>query len=207
MTFCGTICLFLFFFAPLFARGDDTVSVPDESPTMRCDGGICVLNTAGTDFELSAELLEKHIGPNVTIINTEEYHGDGFSIRKGVVAVRNADEAARLSSALLNRTAVLDHTVYVNHENSETRFTQSIADAQDDAVIGLVNVDRPIPDPDTRFASLEQDPMLGVIPSGLRSEIDPASLIPSPTEGCDSSRCVLIIPVSITVAVDLDTGF
>ncbi|KAI4248262.1 MAG: hypothetical protein L6R42_009340 [Xanthoria sp. 1 TBL-2021] len=161
---------------------------------MRCDGGICVLNTDGTDFELSAELLEKHIGPNVTIINTEEYHGDGFSIGKGVVAVRNADEAARLSSALLNRTAVLDHTVYVNHQNSETRFTQSIADAQDDPVIGLVNVDRPIPDPDTRFTSLEQDAVLGVIPSGLRPEIDPASLIPSPTEGCDNSRCVLIIP-------------
>ncbi|CAL8585158.1 hypothetical protein XPA_010738 [Xanthoria parietina] len=191
MTLCGTLCLFLSLFAPVFADGDDTVSVPDEFPTLRCDGGYCELNTAGTNFEPSAELLEKQIGPKVIIINTEEYSGDGFSIGPGVIAVRNADEAARLSDALLHRTATLDDTVY---QKSETLFTQNILDAHDDAVIGLVNVERPSPDPDTRFASLEQDPMLGAIPTDLRSEIDPASLIPSPTDDCDESKCVKIIP-------------
>ncbi|KAL8915130.1 MAG: hypothetical protein Q9172_006950 [Xanthocarpia lactea] len=62
--------------------------------------------------------------------------------------------------------------------------------------IGHMIMERPIPDPDTGFKDLSQDSLLAAIPAGLRSEVNPASLIPSSTGDCKPSpaRCVLVIP-------------
>ncbi|KAI4257852.1 MAG: hypothetical protein L6R42_005426 [Xanthoria sp. 1 TBL-2021] len=189
MTTYGTIYLFLSYFAPLFVLGDDNVPISNEAPVLRCDGGICTLNTTGTNFELSAELLEKQIGPDVVIINQEEHFGKD-SFKEGVIIVAYTHDVTRVSSALLSKTAVVDFGVY----HQQTGFTQNLLDSPDGTVIGVVKVARPIHDPDTRFASLAQDPLLAGIPIGLRSEVDPAALIPSPTKGCDTNRCVAIIP-------------
>lgn len=50
--------------------------------------------------------------------------------------------------------------------------------------LGYLIVEPPAQDPDTFFESLVQDPLLGGILTGLRSQVDPAIVIPSPTPGC-----------------------
>ena len=64
--------------------------------------------------------------------------------------------------------------------------------------LGLLMVDRPVPDPDTRFDSLANGPHLDSLPEDIRAKVDLASLIPSPTKGCRSDEYVYIFPVSMT---------
>ncbi|KAL8895053.1 MAG: hypothetical protein Q9192_003877 [Flavoplaca navasiana] len=189
MAFYITLYVFLFYFVPMIAFGDDTTVATKNSPGVQCEDGLCVLKTTDTNFELPAELLEKHIGPDVIIINQEEYNGDGFAIGKGVVAVDGLEEQARLVSAILSNAAILKPFVYPNDSRNRRDFLQVIKDSRNDTTLGIVNVDRPTPDPDTRFTILAEDPVLDGIPADLRSEIDPVALIPSPTEGCDINKC------------------
>ncbi|KAL9627052.1 MAG: hypothetical protein Q9204_006844 [Flavoplaca sp. TL-2023a] len=178
----------LFYFVPMIAFGDNTTVATKNSPGVNCEYGVCVLKTTGTDFELAAEMLEKNIGPDVIIINLNETLGDIFSIGRGVVVVGDPEELARLVSAILSKTAILDPFVYTN-EGNRRGFLKNIRDSRDGTVLGVVNVDRPTPDPDTRFAILAEDPVLDGIPADLRLEIDPVALIPSSTEGCDINKC------------------
>ncbi|KAL8670072.1 MAG: hypothetical protein Q9168_005367 [Polycauliona sp. 1 TL-2023] len=190
MTVDGLTYLLLFYSILLSALSDDNTPSPKDSPGIRCDGGICVLKTTDTNFELPAELLETHIGPDIIIINLDEYHEDGFSIGLGVIAVKDTGNMDKLVSSILSKTATVKNEVYPTGRY----FTKNINDSRDGTIIGIVNVPRPIPDPDTRFASLAQDPLLAGVPGGLRSELDPAVLIPSPTDGCDINKCIAIIP-------------
>ncbi|KAI4185937.1 MAG: hypothetical protein LQ346_005781 [Caloplaca aetnensis] len=65
-----------------------------------------------------------------------------------------------------------------------------ILDSKNGADFGVLYVNRPTPDPDTQFQSLLDQPLIAGIPRGLRSEVDPASLIPlpTPTEGCHNRK-------------------
>ncbi|KAL8876215.1 MAG: hypothetical protein Q9198_005551 [Flavoplaca austrocitrina] len=181
----------------MIALGDDITAATKKSPAVQCEDGLCVLKTTDTDFELPAALLEKHIGPDVIILNHDEYHGDLSD--KGVVMVNGQEEVARLVSAIRSKTAILDPIVSIpfqGRRNRKGRFIQSIMDSRNDKTLGIVEVDRPKPDPETRFAILAEDPALDGIPTDLRSEIDPVALIPSPTKRCNIDECVVIFPVS-----------
>lgn len=196
--------LFLFYSILMIAFGDDTTIATKGSPSIQCDYGICVLKTTDTDFEISTELLEKHIGPDVIILNQDEFHGDAFAIGKGVIAANGTDTINKLISAILGKTAILDTYIYTMVYRNQKRFLQRIWDSKDDTLVGALDdtlvgaviLDRPTPDPETRFASLAEDQVLAKIPAELRSRLDPVALIPSPTESCDISRCVGFIPVS-----------
>ena len=199
MAFYITAYVFLFSFVPMIALGDDTTVSTKNSPGVHCEDGMCVLKATDANFELPAELLEKHIGPDVIILDQDEYKGDSSSLVRGVVKVNGQEEIARLVSAILSETAILDPIVSIpfqGRRNRKGRFIQSIVDSRNDKTLGIVEVDRPTPDPDTRFAILAEDPALDGIPTDLRSEIDPVALIPSPTKRCNIDECVVIFPVS-----------
>ncbi|KAL8887424.1 MAG: hypothetical protein Q9215_005002 [Flavoplaca cf. flavocitrina] len=79
------------------------------------------------------------------------------------------------------------------------RFARYILAPDDHHAIGFTYVDRPVPDPDTLFDSFAQDPLLANIPKSLHPEINPASLLPQPTEGCSEdkdgeNKCLVVIP-------------
>ncbi|KAL8992352.1 MAG: hypothetical protein Q9169_007163 [Polycauliona sp. 2 TL-2023] len=190
MTVYGLTLLLLFYFTLSFALGDGTASGRKNSPTVSCDGGICVLKTTDTDFELSVELLERHVGPDVVIVNTDEYPGDGFSIGLGVIIVTDAAGVDTLASAILRKAAVLEEGVI----KIPPYFVQLIRNLEYGNMAGILRVERPTSDPDARFESLAQDSLLAGIPEGLRSVLDPEALIPTPTDGCDTNKCVAIIP-------------
>ena len=64
--------------------------------------------------------------------------------------------------------------------------------------IGYMITTPPNPDPLSQLGDLTQGPLLNGVPAGLRSEVNPAVQVPSPTQGCKiSSGCRLNIPVSI----------
>lgn len=190
----GAKYLLIIYACLLPARGDHTVPSPDGLPILRCDGGRCNFNTTDTNLELPAEFLEKKIGPNVVIINREKTPHCCKPPVGGIV-VDNADQVARLYSAFLSKTAVLDDYIHF-HDDASRYYTKTLFNSQDGTAIGVAEVPRPIDDPDTRFASLAQDPILAAMPTGLRSAIDPAALIPSPIDGCSTNKCFMIIPVS-----------
>ncbi|KAL8833444.1 MAG: hypothetical protein Q9176_007984 [Flavoplaca citrina] len=188
----------------MIAFGDNTTVATKGSPSIQCEDGICILKTTDTDFEISTELLEKYIGPDVIIINLDEFHGDALALAKGVITAYGTGTGTinKLISAILDNTAILDKVIYAIVDRNQKNFGQKILDSRDDTVaevlddtvVGSVILDRPIPDPDTRFASLAGDPVLAEVPADLRSRLDPVALIPSPTEGCDINRCVGFIP-------------
>ncbi|KAL8856108.1 MAG: hypothetical protein Q9178_007233 [Gyalolechia marmorata] len=190
----GTKYILIIYAYSLSSRGDDTALSPDGLPILRCDGGFCDFNTTDTNLELPADFLEKKIGPNVVIVNGEKFPKCCTPTAVGAIGVDNADQVARVHSAFLSKTAILDVHIYSQGEAPSTWYTQNLLDSQDGTVIGLVNVPRPIDNPDTRFASLAQDPILAGMPTGLRSAIDPAALIPSPTDGCTTNKCFMVIP-------------
>ncbi|KAL8981547.1 MAG: hypothetical protein Q9205_003704 [Flavoplaca limonia] len=204
MAFYSMVYVFLFYFVPMIAFGDNTTVATKGSPSIQCEDGICILKTTDTDFEISTELLEKYIGPDVIIINLDEFHGDALALAKGVITAYGTGTGTinKLISAILDNTAILDKVIYAIVDRNQKNFGQKILDSRDDTVaevlddtvVGSVILDRPIPDPDTRFASLAGDPVLAEVPADLRSRLDPVALIPSPTEGCDINRCVGFIP-------------
>ncbi|KAL8669397.1 MAG: hypothetical protein Q9168_006009 [Polycauliona sp. 1 TL-2023] len=59
--------------------------------------------------------------------------------------------------------------------------------------LGYLVVEPPVPDPDTLFDTVAQDPLLAGLPSDLRSKVDPALVIPSPTTGCQRQKCFQFI--------------
>lgn len=58
---------------------------------------------------------------------------------------------------------------------------------------GYLIMEPPVPDPDTLFESIAHDPLFAGLPSGLRSNLDPALVIPSPTIGCQRTKCFQFI--------------
>lgn len=77
-----------------------------------------------------------------------------------------------------------------------THFERWISDLHSGGILGVILVDRPIPDPDTLFGELVNSSSLAGIPEGLRLKVDPEYMIPSPTKDCNKSACIAIIPVS-----------
>ena len=118
----------------------------------------------------------------------------------GDIIVFKADYVSKVSTATLSEDIMTEDSYDSNGSLRKifVRFFSSLTVSNPPAAvyIGFLVIERPIPDPDTRFESLAHDPLLSRIPSGLRALADPNLLIPAPTEGCASTKCFVIIPVS-----------
>ncbi|KAL8725197.1 MAG: hypothetical protein Q9166_007505 [cf. Caloplaca sp. 2 TL-2023] len=136
---------------------------------------------------MAGEPLAGHITPDtVVLINSRNFSGS----RTGDIVIHNEQFISRLKSAELGTTLF---------RPSEDEFWRYITDPHDGTEIGYMNMKRPIPDPDTRFESLAQDPLLAGIPTALRSEVNPASLVPTATRSCGPTEieCILVVPVNV----------
>ncbi|KAI4267096.1 MAG: hypothetical protein LQ337_008520 [Flavoplaca oasis] len=118
---------------------------------------------------------------NISLVDANGF----FSNRTGDIGLFKSDYESYLDSAVLGTTILRDHD----------RFSGWITNTDGDD-IGHMNVERPVPDPETLFHDLVQDSLVAAIPTALRSEVDPNSLIPSPTQGCESkpTECYIVIP-------------
>ncbi|KAL8686091.1 MAG: hypothetical protein Q9218_007353 [Villophora microphyllina] len=168
-----------------------STAVSSTTRAAHCNAdGICATDTGD---HYSAEPLEDYLSPDSTIrIKTEL---KSMTARYGDILVNEAEDIPRIRSAML-LTAISRMTW------TPVLFGRVIADSYDGKGIGYMIVDRPIPDPDTRFGTLANDTLLAGMPSDLRSLVDPRSLIPSPTKGCNVSECIMIIPVCVPESHD-----
>ncbi|KAI4238230.1 MAG: hypothetical protein L6R40_005770 [Gallowayella cf. fulva] len=137
----------LFCFVSGLAIQDETAPARRGSPTIRCEQGVCILKTTDTGFELSRELLDKHIGPDVIVVIQKEYHGEALSTGKGAIIVKDTQGV---------------------YANKNSVFVQNIRSSQDDTVLAIAIVDPLVPDPDMFLASVAQDAIMAGIPTDLR---------------------------------------
>lgn len=133
----------------------------------------------------------EHVAPDAAIFN-----GTNISLAReeGIITAsfRPTEVMAELRASLLGKV------VYRAGDRSD----RNKMDQQEDRTIGFMHLARPVPDPDTRFESLAQDPLRTGIPVGRCSAVNPASSIPLHTGGCLTTKYgeagrLLIIPVSI----------
>lgn len=148
------------------------------------------------------EPLTRYIPPGANI--TDLVHQENSPALVGNIVVNDA------SAILYLDTAVLQATMFPRPSDDQFIrfiFNKSVVDyggswgymARDQPSLGYMYMKRPVPDPQSVLKDLAQDPFLAGVPTNLRSEVNPASLIPSSTEGCAAfpTKCVLVIPVRI----------
>ena len=164
--------------------------IQGDIPLGRCEDGVCETENGRL---IPGQYLKDFIGPNATIFSAIEYMQGPDLARIGDILILIPSLKPMLPSAFL---AGMMYKSKGNFANGP-RFLRNIRDIRSGSSIGFVVVERPIPDPDTRFENLSSDSMLAAIPNGLRPWVDPASLVPSSTKGCATSKCIAIIPVSI----------
>lgn len=171
--------LFLFYLAPSFIRCHNSVSPLKGPPFYQCFPELCWVDHEGSG-NMSGDALSGHIAPDANISLW-----DAYSTRPGDIVLNDHIES-RLDSAVLG-TTILRYS---------DRYVRYITD-KEGVDIGTLNIERPVPDPGTLFSDLAQDSLLAGVPTGLRSEVDPESLVPSPTEACGSriTKCSVIVPV------------
>ena len=150
--------------------------------SVACGVGMCRFNTKSDT--------------NYIIINHAEYTGATY--RKGPRDVVVHTDTKRDMDKLVDRLYTNSSSISSIVNRNKTRFWRSIIDIQNGYnsmnPLGQIYINRPIPNPDMRFSTLANDPMLGKVPPSLRARIDPASIIPPATEDCQS-KCVRIISV------------
>lgn len=181
------ICLFCL--VPSIVLGYNSVP-PSTGPGIAdCFPELCWVDAKGSGF-MAGEPLAGHLTPHTKISINNGWPTN----RTGEIVLDKPEYEAHLGTAVLGRTILL----YPAFD----RFKRYITDSAGKD-IGFMNMERPVPDPDTRFQKLAQDPLLDSIPKGLRSALDPASLIPSRTESCGTkpTNCFLVIPVSVTTSL------
>lgn len=204
-----TAYTFLFCFLPLlvltevmFPTATSFVSLETGGPFARCDGfGLCEKSDGGVCF---GETMEKHLFPhailleiNGTIYSYEDSMKstkiiDRSQLQIGDIVIYEEEFKRRLRSGIL---------LTVVYKMTETLFYRQIGEAKgwNDTFLGYLVVEPPVQDPDSFFGSLVQDPLLAGIPTGLRSQVDPAVVIPPPTPGCRPDKCYQFIAVSISI--------
>lgn len=134
--------------------------------------------------------MEGHFNPDTVILSPADLNRN-ISVHSGNILTWLPEEGIpKLRSGIL--TDFISRSRY-----SPTVFVRNILYPDGSYSMGWLVVNRPVPDPDKRFDSLAQDPLLAGVQKGLRSQVDIASLIPPSTKGCESARCVQVIPVSV----------
>ena len=178
-----------------------SVSLPPGRLFTRCDGfGFCEKDDHGVFF---GETMAQHLFPHAIYIDPTGFgwlHPDSDPatqtppvslLQIGDIVAFSDEYKQRLSSAIL-ATSIYKWT--------EELFLQEICEpggGQYTRTLGYLVVERPFPDENMIFTQLAQEPLLAGIATGLRSEVDPSSLIPSPTSGCAHDECNQFIAVSL----------
>ncbi|KAI4100197.1 MAG: hypothetical protein LQ339_005603 [Xanthoria mediterranea] len=160
----------------------------------RCDGlGLCEKFDGGVAF---GEDMKKYLFPHAVWIRSNGVFynfadrtnstnfTDPLRLRTGDIVTFKEAFVPRLSSAILATT--------VNAWEGALCNRRIMGPGYD---FGYLVVEPPVPDPDTLFESLARDPLLAGLPSGLRSQVDPALVLPSPTIGCQRKKCFQFIMV------------
>ena len=197
MKYYYAICLLLRHIAIVLVACQDTLPIPEsrcengtcsmdshiqrDSPTGSCKDGVCITDNG---ILRTGQYLTDYIGPNATLVPADEYNRGVKSLRYGDIIIRGPEDKPKL------RSAILDGLMYRDGQ----RFYRNIIDIRSGGGIGFVWVERPIPDPNTRFGNLSIDIMRAATPSGRHSWVDIAPLVPSSTKGRATPKC---IPVSI----------
>ncbi|KAL9596521.1 MAG: hypothetical protein Q9219_005742 [cf. Caloplaca sp. 3 TL-2023] len=131
--------------------------------------------------------MEGHLNPHAIIVDPDNRSAGNLSLQEEDIVVYREEAKAQL------RSGILATLVYPLPNGLFGRNILVPAGGSQISFIGYLVMGRPVPDPDTIFDSLAQDPILAEFPSALRSEVDPASLLPSPTPGCARDRCMQFI--------------
>ncbi|KAL8950016.1 MAG: hypothetical protein Q9222_003925 [Ikaeria aurantiellina] len=126
-----------------------------------------------------------YLTAETSIVIDDLSRGTNAVAKAGDVLVFNAEDIPRIRSAIVS-DIVSPYNV--------TRFYRRFYDSRDGRSMGFLFAHTPVPDPNTLFARSGKDPLLAGAPQGLREQVDPVSLIPAPTDGCVSRKCVQIIP-------------
>ena len=150
------------------------------------------------------ETMEKHLFPGaiwIDTINGIRYNAADSTktddqayptqAQIGDIVVHRAEFIPILRSGMLSTVTKV--------ATNGTSFYRDIAvnrGSLEPEFIGYLLVQAPIPEPDTFFGSLAQDPLLAGIPTGLRPKVDPAMVVPSPNPDCKRDSCYQFIAVS-----------
>lgn len=137
-----------------------------------------------THAVIAGEPMEGHMTQDTRIFNVTDYANGNVAAKVGDVLSLYPETAGNLSSGILCNLIM----------SMKPGFAQEILNSYNGYWIGLLMVDRPSPDPDSRFESLIVESLYDGTPEGLRDQVDPALLIPTPTQGCASDQCLQIIP-------------
>ncbi|KAL8640620.1 MAG: hypothetical protein Q9226_008725 [Calogaya cf. arnoldii] len=195
---------FFFYFFALLVLGEEMfpeatsfISLETGAPLARCDGfGLCEKNDGGVLF---GETMEKHLSPPAIWVDFQAKFlrtadptnpsdmAEASQLQIGDIVVLDEDFKPRLRSAILQTTTYRWFDVFYYREIIEN---MGPSDSRD---LGYLIVEPPVQSPDSFFESLVQDPLLAGIPTDLRSQVDPAMVIPSPTSGCRPDRCYQFI--------------
>lgn len=156
---------------------------PTGPGVSECNQDLCWIDSKGSGF-MPGEPLAGFLTPDTNV----SIAASSVPARIGDIHIYKAEYESQLDSAELGPTILR----YPSFDQFKRYITNTAGED-----IGYMNMERPVPDPDTRFRDLEQDPLLDTFPLGLRSALDPASFIPSPTKSCEEVplTCFLIIPV------------
>ena len=180
-----TISLFLWYFGYLSVLYQTAVAGRTKPSFRKCIEEMCWQDTSGYGT-IADEPLADYITPNSTILinqNATNFTGS----RNGDIVLYLKEDKARLSSAVLGTT--------IFRRRSDGTFLREISGPEDYASFGYMQVERPVPDPDTTFENLGRDPLLADIPESLRSAVDPALLLPSYNESCGPKKWLVSVAV------------
>ncbi len=180
-----------------FPNSTSFVALQMGVPIARCDGyGLCENQEDG--HVVFGETMEKHLfPPSIWIENTNgtrynagdptrvDHRANATQLQIGDIIVYSANVIPVVRSAIL-LSAILPET-------EQNFFYRSIGahpwfpideGSLDPRGVGYLVVQAPVLDPDSLFEPLAQDSLFAGVPAGLRSEVDPAIVIPSPTPDC-----------------------
>ena len=151
-------------------------------PFFKCIWSMCWYYTNDSDT-VPSEALSDYITPD-TVILVNLWRN--FGSRNGDITLYSEHHRLRHSSAVLGTTIIRD---------PDDKFLRFIEDP--DGGFSWMQVERPVTDPDTSCGSLDRDPLLANTPEGLRSAVDPVSLLSSFNKSCDvvPGKCLVSMAV------------
>ncbi len=196
---CYTTLTLLLCFIPVLVSSElmlstatNTISLETSVPLARCDGfGLCEKDDGGVVF---GETMEGHLHPRAIWIDSEQLSlkstENVFGLEIGDIVVYDGASISKL------RSGILTTTTFRAAKNLSRRYIVFNVGGPRPEGVGYLAVEPPVTDSSTVFESLVRDPLLAEIPTGLRAQVDPALMIPSPTPGCQVDTCYQFIAVS-----------
>lgn len=138
--------------------------------------------------------LTKYAQPDATIIPASS--PDSSNAKIGNILIDDLRDVPKLQNATIDSSKSIWKPKDKNGEFYVKGYSTGIWLAAENRFLGLLLVDTPVPDPKGRFENLASDPLLSGVPSAIQSLVNPSSVIPPPTKGCETAGCVVVFPVS-----------